>query len=471
MLCVYPYRVELGRDQWFYPPLGLEIIAAILKPRCQSIDVVDLRLESKRTADFLRPDTDLVCFSVNWGFEREFVREEIKSVPQHIRTIVGGRHATEDPEWWLSECPNINILVRGHGEDVVRDLMRSPALEGIDGVSYRLDGHVIHNAVRHCGPVPDEFAPDRRLRRYTYKLDLEGLHTGLTFDTIVSSLGCPYNCRFCTFSRNPWGEKRPWSARSPELVVRELEQIEAGVVAFVDDNFTHDMDRVEAICDLILERGIRKRYIVNARLEIARRPDVLKKMKRAGFSALLLGIESTQDRTLRSMRKGFNTKQVREYFRVLRKSGMILHGYFIVGNIGESEEEMLQIIHFAHELGVDTITANLLRSERYSNLEELVAQVSGYHIAPDGYVFSEKYSPEHLVRLRGEIYQRFYNTRQMLRILRKLLRNGLFAPRALISLPKFLLRAAAGGFNSTRPPRGQERILSPTSYGSSSTSQ
>ena len=451
VLCVYPYRVELGVDQRYYPPLGLEIIAAILEPCCESIDIVDLRLESKRTKDFLRPETDLVCFSVNWDLEREFVREEIRSVPQHVRTIVGGRHATEDPGWWLSECPNVDILVRGHGENIVRELLRGLPPEGIDGISYRLDGRLIHNAVRHCGPVPDDFAPNRGLRRYVYKIDPVEFHTGLTFDTMVSSLGCPYNCRFCAFSRNPWGEKRPWSARSPESVVRELEQIDAKIVAFVDDNFTHDMDRVEAICDLILERGIRKRYIVNARIEIARRPDVLRKMERAGFSGLLLGIESAQDRTLRSMRKGFDTRQVREYFRVLRKTSMILHGYFIVGSIGESEEEMLEIVSFAGELGVDTITANLLRSERYSGLEELVAQSPGYHIAPDGYVFSERYPSEHLIRLRDRIYQDFYTAGQLLRILRKCLKSRLFTPRMLVSLPRFLLQAATGHFNPARP--------------------
>ena len=67
----------------------------------------------------------------------------------------------------------------------------------------------------------------------------------------------------------PWGYKRQWSARSPESVAEELARIEAPVVAFTDDLFTFDMDRVDRICDLILARGIRKKYIINARLEIA----------------------------------------------------------------------------------------------------------------------------------------------------------------------------------------------------------
>ena len=79
-------------------------------------------------------------------------------------------------------------------------------------------------------------------------------------------------------------------------------------------------------------------------------PDVIRKMEAAGFSMLLLGIESAHDKTLRSMRKGFNTAKIREYLSVLRDRKMMLHGYFILGNIGESVEEMMQMGPFAHEL-------------------------------------------------------------------------------------------------------------------------
>jgi anaerobic magnesium-protoporphyrin IX monomethyl ester cyclase len=456
-LCVYPYRVELGPYESFYPPLGLEIVAAALEPYCRSIDVVDLRRESGRTRDFLRPETDLVCFSVNWDREREFIREEILSVPRQIRTIVGGRHATEDPEWWLAECPNVDIVVRGHGEAAASEIASGLALDGIAGLSYRLNGHLVHTPARDCGRVAEDLGPNRRLRRYVYKLDSPDFPTGITFDTMLSSVGCPYNCRFCAFSRNPWGVKRKWSARPAEAVVRELEGIDAKLVGFVDDIFTHDMDRVGAICDLISARGIRKRYVVNARLEIAKRPDVLAKMERAGFSVLLLGIESAKDETLRSMKKGFDTRRAREYFRVLRKSRMILHGYFIVGSIGESEEDMLEIVPFARQLGVDTVSLCLLRNERYSGLEELVARSPGYHIAPDGGVYSDRYSQDDLRKIRDRIYRGFYTPRQMLNIAKKVVRGGLVTRRMLLRLPGFLWHAAAGRFNPAA--RAQRRAL------------
>jgi radical SAM superfamily enzyme YgiQ (UPF0313 family) len=443
VLCVYPYRRELNHAG-FFPPLGLESIAAVIKPNAQNLDIVDMRKEIGCTKDFLRPETDLVCLSVNWNRDVEFLREEILSVGPGIFTIVGGRYATEDPEYWLTEFPNVDVVVRGDGEEAMAEICRGVGLDEIAGVSFHRDGRIIHNPNRQVGPVRDDIYPDRRLRRYVYEAEFEGEGTGIRIDTLAGSRGCPFNCTFCAFNCNPWGEKRQWSARSPESIVAELSQIQAEIVAFTDDLFTYDMDRVERICDLILARGIQKKYLINARLEIAKRPDILRKMELAGFVFLMLGIESTQDRTLRAMRKGFDTARIREYFKVLRKSSMILHGYFILGNIGETVAEMLSITSFAHELGLDTIAISTLRFSRYSGLDELVANSPGYHIAPNGKIYSDHCSIKELRNLRRQINREFFNTKQILKLTHKGIRNGVLRliPGLLFRLPKIIWQAA-----------------------------
>ncbi|MFC1636145.1 B12-binding domain-containing radical SAM protein [Planctomycetota bacterium] len=435
VLCAYPYRRDLGKMS-FFPPLGLEYIAATVEPFTQALDIVDMRQETGHTKDFLRPETDLVCFSVNWDSDIEFLCEEIRSVGSEITVVLGGRHATEDPERWLSEFPNVNMVVRGDGEEAMEEICRGLPLEKITGLSFRQNGRIVHNPNRTTGSVKDNLYPNRHRRRYSYEINFEGVTTGLTIDTLSSSRGCPYNCTFCSFSRNPWGEKRGWSARSPESVVEELAQVEAPIVGFTDDLFTLKMDRVERICDLIIARKIHKKFLINARLEIAKHPDVLRKMEKAGFVFLMLGIESTCDRTLRSMGKGFDTQRIREYCSVLRHSSMVLHGYFILGNIGESVEEMLQISTFAHELGLDTIAISTLRASPHSGLEELVANNPGYKIAHDGKVYSDQCSGKELRRLRRRIHKEFYSTRQVFKLLRKGIANG-----ALRLLPSVLLRS------------------------------
>ena len=315
-------------------------------------------------------------------------------------------------------------------------------LAKVASLSYRKNGQILHNPNRKVGPVRDDLSPIRRLRRYVYEVTLDGVGTGLTVDTLAASRGCPFSFTFCSFSRNPWGEKRPWSARSPESVVEELSQIETGIVGFTDDLFTFDMDRVEHICELILARGIRKKYIINARLEIARRPDILRKMDRAGFTMLLLEIESAQDKTLRAMRKGFDTAEIRKCFKVLRRSRMFLHGYFILGNIGESVEEMLHISTFARELGLDTLGLSTLRFNPYFGLEELVARNQDYHIAPDGNIYSNHCSKPGLKQLRRRILREFHTAGQLFHLMHKGFQNGAlsFLPASLPRLPAIVCR-------------------------------
>ena len=282
--------------------------------------------------------------------------------------------------------------------------------------------------------------PARDLRRRPYYFTSKGISTGIKLDKVAGSRGCPFNCKFCSFSINPWGVKRSWSPRSPESIVREIEQIDADLIFFVDDVFTHQPDRVAKICDMLIEKKIRKHYVVNARAELAKRPDVIRKMEQAGFIALLIGVESTQDATLKSMGKGFNTKQIREWFEVLRKSKMIINAYFIVGNIGETEEQMLSTASFARSIGVDLIHVSRLRSDPYSGLKELVEQMPGYHINPEGFVYSDKYSASHIANLRKRIDGEFYSPLHVASVVLKLMRimNWRVLNKAVLTMPGFL---------------------------------
>jgi radical SAM superfamily enzyme YgiQ (UPF0313 family) len=414
--------------------VGLETIARVLAPHCRSIDVVDLRHERGVARDFLKPETDLVCLSVNWDRDEEFVREQVRSIPANILTVMGGRHASEDAEGWLTRFPNIDILVRGDGEEAVEEMARGEPLERIAGISYRRNGSIVHNPNRTVGPIRDDIYPDRRLRRHRYTVDFEGADTGVAVDLLSGSRGCPYNCRFCSFSLNPLGEKRRYSVRSPESVVEELARIDADWVLFTDDILSHDMGRLERLCDLILERGIRKRYVANARIEIAERMDVVRKMERAGFAALLVGIESARDRTLRSLGKGFDTAKVERLLGILRRSRMLIHGYFILGCIGETEEDMLAIAPFARRVGVDTLGLSALRTVPFDGLRELVAESPGYHVSQRGFVYSDGLSRERLDEIRRNIWRRFYSPGHVLRLAWKVLRGRLVGPALLARL-------------------------------------
>jgi radical SAM superfamily enzyme YgiQ (UPF0313 family) len=193
----------------------------------------------------------------------------------------------------------------------------------------------------------------------------------------------------------------------------------------VDENFFVDLGRVEKICGLIIKEGIRKVIGVQARIDVSRYPALLRKMWDAGFRILSIGVESAYDKTLDMLDKKTTVREIREAFEVFRKTRFMTNGYFIVGNIGETKEEIYNILRFARSLGLDFMTLNILHMEENSGLSELVESAPGYHVAEDGTIYSHHASKAELRAIRRNMDAKFYSPRQVLRIVRKGLDTGI----------------------------------------------
>ncbi len=131
---------------------------------------------------------------------------------------------------------------------------------------------------------------------------------------------------------------------------------------FVDDNFTLLPERVEKICDMMIQRGLHKRVIWRCsngvRIDRLSLP-LLKKMKQAGCYMLSLGIESGDEQILKNIKKGINLGQVRQTVRWCKSAGIETRGLFMLGNLGENEETMSKTIEFAKSLDLDTATFHI----------------------------------------------------------------------------------------------------------------
>jgi len=452
-LALNPYFGDATATMGIFPPTGLEYIAASMKGLVGQVTLLDLRHETayqdpKALSDFIRREIDLLCISVRWQTKFESICDFISQLPPEITTVVGGYKATEEVEYLFERCPNIDLIARGEGEDIIKEIVTGVPYDRIRGLSYRANGSIVHNANHELPDVAKIAFPDRSLRRHEYSLTLHGARLSRhTFDTMLTTRGCPFKCKFCTFSLNPLGQKRSYTERPVESVIEELKTVTANTVLFSDDNFFTNVKRAEQLCDLIIENDIKKTFIVQARIDIARHPRVLKKAEQAGFRLFLLGIESPHDWILELFQKGITQQQIRDALAVLTQYKFFLHGYFIYGNIGETEEEMLYIPKFAKEIKLDTISFQKLRVEKFSPLKEVVEAAPGYyynHIG--GPVYSDRYGRDELKQIRNQIRAGFYDTRQILHIARKASRIGLARGRdltvAVPNLPVLLYRLA-----------------------------
>ncbi len=451
-LCLFPYHRHLSGIN-FFPPTGLEYVAGALENAVGRLSLVDMGKDDEiRTAEDLRrfiaeEDVDLVCASLNWDYNADKAVSMLKSIPEEIPLVIGGQTATKRVEALLGDFPNLKAVVRGEGEETIVEFAEGKPLSSIRGLSYREDGKFVHNENRPLPPAGDLPPPDRGLRRCRYRVDTLGLPLLRgNFDAVLSSRGCPFNCKFCTFSLNPLGQKRRYSSRPVESVIEELEGVEAEYVIFSDDYFFAEPKRTERLCREIVRRGLQRNYIVNARLDAARRPSMLEAAREAGVKILLLGVESPTDRILKQLNKGITREQIRRYMPVIRSIGFFNHGYFIYGNLGETEAEMMEIPRFARELGLDSITLSKLRAEEFSPIHEDVANTPGAWLGSTGFVYQEGLDRKELKRIGKAMQRDFYSPDQLARIARKAIEMDLLKifdiPRLTALLP-FLLWAFA----------------------------
>lgn len=438
VLALNPYFGSSTVAMGIFPPTGLEYIAASMKELVGKVTLLDLRYEKpyqdpKALSKFIRNEVDLVCVSIRWSYQFNNICDFVSQLPAEICTIVGGYKATEEVEYLFERCANIDMIVRGEGEEIIKQIVTGVPCKDIRGLSYRENGRIVHNEIH---PLPDITLipfPDRSLRRHDYSLFQNGVRlTKHTFDTILTTRGCPFKCKFCTFSLNPLGQKRSYTERPVESVIAELKTIKADVVLFSDDNMFTNPKRSEQLCDLIIENKIKKSFVVQTRIDIARHPRVLEKAQKAGFKVFLIGVESPHERILEQLQKGITQQQVRDAFAVLTRYDFYLHGYFIYGNISETEEEMLYIAKFAKEIKLDSITFQKLRIEKHSLLKQLVEETPGYYYERvGGAVYSDRYGRKELKRIRNRIRSEFYDLPQIIHIVKKARRIGLMDGRDL----------------------------------------
>ena len=125
---------------------------------------------------------------------------------------------------------------------------------------------------------------------------------------IITSLGCPFDCTFCTVTMM-FGRK--YRMRSPESVIAELEAKKPRAVFFYDDNFAADKRRLKKLLQMMIDRGITPKWQAQVRTDVARDEELLTLMRRSGCHRVALGFESVDQATLDSYAKSQTVEDIK----------------------------------------------------------------------------------------------------------------------------------------------------------------
>ncbi|TAN43412.1 MAG: radical SAM protein [Nitrospirae bacterium] len=174
--------------------------------------------------------------------------------------------------------------------------------------------------------------------------------TGRWRYAIMTSLGCPFSCTYCSAGR------RRVDMRSVEHCVEELRLAKSrwGISKFVilDDCFNANKERVIKFCNMVRPLNLGWGCANGLRADRFD-DDTAQALYSSGCDFISFGIESAADDILNKIGKGETIAQIEQAIVTAQKYFSVVNGYFIIGLPGSSYESDMESLRWALRLNVN----------------------------------------------------------------------------------------------------------------------
>jgi len=335
------------------PNITLAYLDSILTAHGAQVRVLDVRRPNR-----LEPaDLYLIASSI---VDCRFEREIGQAVKGRFGSKVGyfGTFAATVPEFFDGVA---DFTVREEIESLAPALARGEIPEGVVSAGFVRDLDAL--------PFPtwDQFATDK----FRYQIITNG---GITLP-VLGSRGCPYTCNYCPYLVNS-----SYRVRTPRNIVDEIAYLvrRYGVkgVTFRDPNLTFDEARAAEFADLLLQRGLSIRWGMEARTDRLT-PELVSLLYRAGLRSVEVGVESSNEATLRSnLRKAIPKSQQESIIDHCHRLGVRVIANYTLGLPNDTVDGILDTIRYAKRLNTFaiqfTVTTPYPGTQFYENVRHLL---------------------------------------------------------------------------------------------------
>lgn len=331
------------------PRLGTVLLGTILKEAGYDVkifveNISPLKLDELFDADLVGIST--ITSTVQRGYE---LSKLLKT--ENIPVLMGGPHVTFMPDEALQFC---DFVIRGEADDVILYFVRALEenngnFERIPGLSFNLEGKIVHNpGFFRCESLDSLPIPDFHL--------ISG-YKNLPVYPVMTSRGCPYDCKFCSVTQL-FGRK--YRFKSPLKILQEIRATNSDWIFFYDDNFTASPARTKELLRLMLKNNITPHWTAQVRTDVVRDKELLSLMKDTNCYALYIGIESINPETLQYYNKKQTLDEIKMCIDSLHDNGIKVHGMFVLGSDHDTVEVIRETVKFARSYNIDTVQFMIL---------------------------------------------------------------------------------------------------------------
>ncbi len=288
------------------------------------------------------------------------VAEAMKAVNPALKIGMIGAKVAVDADKSLRDGPVIDYVARNEFDFTIKEVCDERDLSSIAGLSYRnAQGVIVHNEDRAILEQMDDLPWVTPV--YKRDLKMENYFIGYLkhpYISIYTGRGCKSRCTFCLWPQTVGGHR--YRTRSVENVIEEIAWAKKAFPQtkeffFDDDTFTDDLPRAEAIAKGLGKLGVT--WSCNAKANVPRK--TLEVLRANGLRLLLVGYESGNQQILHNIKKGMRIEVAEKFTKDCHELGIAIHGTFIMGLPGETQETIQQTIEWARKINPHTIQVSL----------------------------------------------------------------------------------------------------------------